>query len=279
MSGRTAANPLGGAGAGFQQFSARDFVYEITSLDQIRGTRAKRYLSIGIGAAMVIASAWALAPGETNSAPEPEPPKAPAAALAQPAAQEEAHALEYADPEDAPPADAPAAQEAPPPAPAPAVEAPAPALARTTTERAERPARAQRETGTGTIELDTQPSVFVYQNGRQLGRTPLKLELDAGTQELELRDARYHISMKKKLTVKAGATTPVDLDFGVAKLVLAAPDGAEVKLDGKPIGEAPLDPIGVIEGSHRIQVTHEGMSYDETLDVPAGSTVRVRVRF
>ncbi|HSN92178.1 MAG TPA: PEGA domain-containing protein [Anaeromyxobacteraceae bacterium] len=148
-----------------------------------------------------------------------------------------------------PPAPAPAPAPAEPAArPLPADPAPAP---EPEPEAAPAPARA-RAPAKPSIAVTADPPGDVYVDGRKVGRSPVTVTVSRGAHEVRLRDRALGIDLRKRVSVR-GPDTPVRFAVGKGTLVVTAPDGAEVFLDGRRIGRGDVT-VEVLEGNHRIEV-------------------------
>lgn len=121
----------------------------------------------------------------------------------------------------------------------------------------------------------------IYVRSTVVGKSPLAapLSLVAGPAEIEI-DAEGYFPAKKTLDLTGGTEQTVSLDLfsrattGVL-IVKASEKGAEVLVDGKRIGIAPIE-LNVEQGTHRITVRHpEFRILETTAVVPAGSNKTV----
>jgi hypothetical protein len=131
----------------------------------------------------------------------------------------------------------------------------------------------------GKLVIESDPKVSIFVDGQPRGRTPVELELDEGLHDVRIVSKAIHLDTKRKVRVNADKTRKLELSFGVAKLKIRAPKGTKVYLDDRLAGTAPLKPIRVVEGSHRLKLTHDGERLAERLDVPAYGTIDYRARF
>ncbi len=160
-----------------------------------------------------------------------------------------------------------AGEAAPAPAPAPvdagAAAAPVPPVA--------------PKTGPTVLQLDTKPNTDVTIDGKLHGRTPLKVELTPGRKVVKLENKDLGINTGRVFTLKEGATLTESITIGTGTVVLSAPDGAAVFMDGKRIGTAPMKEITVYEGAHRVLVTVGKAKWSEPFSLHAGENVRFNV--
>jgi hypothetical protein len=63
-------------------------------------------------------------------------------------------------------------------------------------------------------------------------------------------------------------------------LIAANTDGAEVRVDGEPVGETPLAPVELDPGQHVVQVAREGVGAENrTIQMRPGQDLRINVDF
>jgi CheY-like chemotaxis protein len=125
----------------------------------------------------------------------------------------------------------------------------------------------------GTARMESVPDV----NGKRLGVTPFDASLTAGTHLVEFR---YHgVSRTVSLDVKAGANERLKVDWKkqpVARLVLTSePDGANISIDGKPRGVAPLTIDDLSIGQHVVVFDHSGGSVTKTVKLKPNESTSV----
>jgi len=167
--------------------------------------------------------------------------------------------------------DAGEAPAVPPPAPAPAdagAAAPPPPV---------QPPPPPVKAGPTVLQLDTKPDTEVTIDGKHYGKTPVKLELTPGRKVVRLENKDLGINTGRVFTLKEGATLTENITIGQGTVVLVAPDGAAVFMDGKRIGTAPMKEITVYEGAHRVLVSVGKAKWSEPFSLHAGENVRFNV--
>jgi PEGA domain len=121
----------------------------------------------------------------------------------------------------------------------------------------------------------------IYVRNVVVGKSPLTqpLALVAGSAEIEI-DAEGYFPAKKTLDLEGGSEQTVSFDLfsrattGVL-VVRASEKAAEVLIDGKRIGLAPIE-LNVQQGAHKIAVRHPDFrTYETSAIVPAGSSKTV----
>jgi serine/threonine-protein kinase len=132
---------------------------------------------------------------------------------------------------------------APAAAPAPVVP-----LAPLASPAAPRPAAAPARPS---LSLVVEPPVEAVIDGIPRGRTPLTVELSAGSHALELRGKG--ISVKRTIDVGASGTTARRLRIEKGYLKLKAPRGTAVELDGTRLARMTGE-LALFEGAHEVAV-------------------------
>ena len=143
--------------------------------------------------------------------------------------------------------------------------------------------RLVREVRTGTLSVDSSPQgAEVFVDGGRVGRTPVRLALDEGAHDVELRLAGYE-PYRARVQVRAGQTTRLSprlvaiVRTGTLE-VTSTPDGAEVFVDGGYRGRTRLL-MQVDAGVHEVEVRLGGYTrYKARVRVESGQTTRVHAR-
>ncbi|MFM9420337.1 PEGA domain-containing protein [Thermus scotoductus] len=134
---------------------------------------------------------------------------------------------------------------------------------------------------TGTLLLESSPTgAEAYVNGTLRGRTPLRLVLEEGTYQVELKAPGYE-PYRATVRVERGRETRVSATLRpirTGELYLEArPEGAEVYIDGRLMGRAPLR-MTLEAGLHEVRVVAPGYGeYRAQVEVRPGESVRLYV--
>lgn len=138
-----------------------------------------------------------------------------------------------------------------------------------------KPAPAKAPEGpVGALKVLSEPAVDVYVDGERLGRTPLDTELPTGKTTLRLTDRRTGINVYRTVLLDPERPARIDELFETGELVVRAPRGAHIHLNGRFLGEAPLNgPAKIYEGPCLLKVTYEGMRWTERFNAEAGRRV------
>ena len=127
----------------------------------------------------------------------------------------------------------------------------------------------------GTLIINSKPSnAEVFMDGRSIGRTPYRDQVEEGKHEIELRRNGY-IPLKKTVHVKSRGIAELDdmvleVKPGSVK-INSKPSGAVVFINGKNYGDTPFSIASLKPGSYSIRLEKSG--YDPAVrkvNLPAG---------
>lgn len=176
-----------------------------------------------------------------------------------------------------------AAVPAPPPPPPPPEPTEEPAEAtedKRATQRASKPQRKQQPTGPGKIAVSTSPDMDIYVDGKKIGNGSATTEVKAGSHVVKGRNGALNVSVVKKVKVSPGKTANVTLRANKGGLVIDAPAGSVVFINGKKAGSVPgLDVIDLYEGRHKVLVKNGSAQYRHTVPIRAGLDTTLTVNF
>lgn len=121
------------------------------------------------------------------------------------------------------------------------------------------------------LHLFTIPQVTArIKGGKTLGRTPLKISMAPGSYTIELIDEPQRIRTERVIAVGERGVSKIDVTLGIGAILVTAPDGASIILDGRRWGVAPLSrPIELYEGRHTLRVTTETDDWERAFDLNA----------
>jgi hypothetical protein len=137
----------------------------------------------------------------------------------------------------------------------------------------------------GRVHVDSDPpgaTVTIEGRGESLGTTPVDLTLPLGETRLVLDVAGYGtetraVPVREGETARLSVTMTRGAGSSSTLTVRAEPAGAEVLLDGRPIGRTPLTQSGFLPGTKRILVRAPGReAWSSDLLLEAGAATRVR---
>ncbi|RIH86634.1 PEGA domain protein [Meiothermus luteus] len=133
---------------------------------------------------------------------------------------------------------------------------------------------------TGTLSVGSVPAgAQVLVEGRLVGQTPLSLALRPGRVEVELR-LSGHQSFRTSVQIRPGETTSLNANLvpvvqnGLLQ-VGSNPQGAQVLLNGRPVGYTPLN-LSLAPGSYELELRLTGYQpFRTALRVGSGQTLPV----
>jgi len=122
-------------------------------------------------------------------------------------------------------------------------------------------ADAQRRGRTGTLVLAGDfPGAEVFIDAESVGRMPLEpLELEAGNHTIRVAQPGY-TEYTEVFRIRPRQETALTVDMlpvSMALTVQTEPEGAQVFVDGRFAGEAPVE-VDLLEGEHSIRITRAG---------------------
>ncbi len=128
------------------------------------------------------------------------------------------------------------------------------------------------------VTIDVDPNVELTVEGKLLGRTPWTGRLTPGRKVLQMLNRELGIKTSRAITVVAGEKTDEKYKLNQGFVTLSAPDGAQVFINERRIGSAPIrGEIPVYEGAHRISVTVGKARWNETFNLAPGQRINFNV--
>lgn len=127
------------------------------------------------------------------------------------------------------------------------------------TEAPAAPTTAQAEVSTR-LQLIVLPPVDVSLDGKRLGRTPLKVPLAPGPYKLELSNPTKGVRATRSVTVKEQGTTIQRFLLGKGTVLVRAPAGSRIFLNGRKAGPK----LSLYEGEHQLVVTTGKARWEKT---------------
>jgi serine/threonine-protein kinase len=129
------------------------------------------------------------------------------------------------------------------------------------------------------LELFVEPAVEVWLGQTSLGRTPLQAPLPPGRHRLSLRNPSLGIYTARAVTMGASGRVSQSVYLARGYVHVTAPEGATVRVDGKPYGMAPLDELALYEGEHHLVVDAAGARWQQDFKLEPNQRVRFTVAF
>ncbi|HTP53029.1 MAG TPA: protein kinase [Anaeromyxobacteraceae bacterium] len=106
----------------------------------------------------------------------------------------------------------------------------------------------------------------VLVDGRRAGRAPLSRTVRAGRHEVRLVNRNLGLDVARSVEVQ-GARTALRIEVGKGRLTVTAPPGAEISLDGHPVGTGQVRDLEIWEGRHDLVVTFAGARHEHAFQV------------
>ncbi|RKG65991.1 PEGA domain-containing protein [Corallococcus sp. CA054B] len=131
----------------------------------------------------------------------------------------------------------------------------------------------------GILDLTVEPRVEVTLNNALLGRTPLSASLPPGKHLLTFTNGALGISVSRTVTVAPTGRSAYQFFLNKAFINVRGPAGANVTVDGKPVGVVPVEELDVYEGYHRLNVTVGPSHWQKTFTIEPGQRVNFDVDF
>jgi hypothetical protein len=127
------------------------------------------------------------------------------------------------------------------------------------------------------IDLFTEPAVDVSLDGKPAGRTPLVIGAKPGKHVLTLSDRNRGINQSRVVMVQKEGVTPLKVSVGKGTLSVRAPNGANVFIDGRGVGNSPVQDVHLYEGNHHIKVTLGDAVWQQDFKIRSEQSLRYDV--
>jgi serine/threonine-protein kinase len=121
------------------------------------------------------------------------------------------------------------------------------------------------------VEIVTEPPVQVYVNGGFVSASPARLTVAPGSVKVTLRDSTLGLDKTVSLELAPGDNGTRRITAVRRPLEFRVNPWATVYLDGKLLGDTPLDPVQVWEGRHRVTLVNPEFD-KKTIDLEVTST-------
>ena len=128
------------------------------------------------------------------------------------------------------------------------------------------------------VTIDVDPNVELSLDGKVLGKTPWSGRLAPGRKVFQLLNKELGIKTSRAVLVSSSEKTDEKFKLNQGFVTLSAPDGAQVFINDRRIGSAPIrGEIPVYEGSQRISVTVGKARWNEAFNLAAGQRIHFNV--
>ncbi|HVP66866.1 MAG TPA: PEGA domain-containing protein [Anaeromyxobacteraceae bacterium] len=170
-----------------------------------------------------------------------------------------------------------------PPAPATLageVQAPAPALPVAAQARTAEPPRPRPTAGSPaarpTLEVTASEPGDVLLDGKRAGQTPLTRSVRSGRHEVRLVNRNLGLDVVRTVDVESPRTA-LSIEVGKGRLTVTAPEGAQISLDGRPVGAGRVRDLEIYEGHHQLVVTLGPARHEHRFHVAAKESYEYEV--
>jgi hypothetical protein len=119
----------------------------------------------------------------------------------------------------------------------------------------------------------------LYADGRRIGTTgDGRIVLGAGDHAVQFVSERYNYRSTATVSIRSGQVTAHTVALPSGHVRVTTTPGAEVSIDGAPVGVAPLDTVEVPIGTHDVMV-RDGASGERraSVEVRFGETTELTV--
>jgi eukaryotic-like serine/threonine-protein kinase len=127
--------------------------------------------------------------------------------------------------------------------------------------------------------ISSDPPMKLFVDGKPVGEGSASHEVPPGKHTVKGVDGKSGASKSKVVMVKPGKTMSVELEVGTGSIVVEAPAGSKVFVDGALKGTAPMSPIQVTEGTRKVVVKKDGLEYRHNVPVKPGTESVLTVQF
>lgn len=129
----------------------------------------------------------------------------------------------------------------------------------------------------GWITVFSPVEVRVFESGKLLG-TSLdgKLLISAGTHTLELVNKTLGYHERHTVEIEPGKASVLSIEAPNGSIIIEAPDGTEIFVDGQPAGTTPVEKVSAPIGTRDIVLRHPAMG-QRRMTVTVGAEVPARV--
>jgi len=130
---------------------------------------------------------------------------------------------------------------------------------------------------TGLLSVTTDPPADIFLGRRKLGRGSIhNLKVPAGNQRLRAV-VRKGISKTLAVRIARGRHLVKNIVFKKGTLLIVVRPWADVWVDGKMVGQAPMKPISLLEGTHKVSLVNSDLKkkVERKVRIEAGREKRI----
>jgi hypothetical protein len=131
----------------------------------------------------------------------------------------------------------------------------------------------------GTLAVFSRVPVELFIAGKRIGSTENgPIILQPGVHRVELVNERLNYRATAALNIRPAAVTSYTVTLPNGRLQVNTEPGAQVSIEGKPVGVAPLGPLPVQIGNREVVVTHPSLgTRREFIEVKLGNLTQVTI--
>ncbi len=130
------------------------------------------------------------------------------------------------------------------------------------------------------VEIHVNLDVAVSVDGKAMGRPPLNVPLAPGRHMLTFLDEARGLKTARMIDVRSTPdTVTFRIRLGMGSLLVHAPSGARVTLDGQDLGTAPVSEKTMFEGEHHLRVTQNESVWEKSFMLPGDQRLVFNVDF
>ncbi len=130
------------------------------------------------------------------------------------------------------------------------------------------------------VEILVNPDVAVSVDGKAMGRSPLTVPLAPGRHMLTFLDEARGLKTARLIDVRSTQdTVTFRIRLGMGSILVHAPSGAQVTLDGQALGTAPISEQTMFEGEHHLRVTQNEAVWEKSFMLPGDQRLVFHVDF
>ena len=130
------------------------------------------------------------------------------------------------------------------------------------------------------VEIIVNPDVTVSVNGKAMGRSPLTVPLAPGRHMLNFLDEARGLNSARMIDVRSTPdTVTFRIRLGLGSILVHAPSGSKVTLDGQNLGTAPVSEKTLFEGEHHLRVTQNDAVWEKSFVLPGDQRMVFNVDF
>ncbi|WPB82495.1 protein kinase [Archangium violaceum] len=130
------------------------------------------------------------------------------------------------------------------------------------------------------VEIIVNPDVTISVDGKAMGRSPLTVPLAPGRHMLSFLDEARGLNSARMIDVRSTPdTVTFRIRLSMGSILVHAPSGSKVTLDGQSLGTAPVSEKTLFEGEHHLRVTQNDAVWEKSFVLPGDQRMVFNVDF